>query len=189
MVWRPNVRRRNSRWTAGALRINDTYPSWGYSIKQGATTIWERWDGWTSEGGFEDPGMNSFNHYSLGAVGEWLYRYVAGIDVDPARPGYDHILIRPCPGGGATHVRATYDSIHGRIVSAWRVEDTAFSLHVIIPANTTATVLLPTATAAAVTERGAPLRDVEGVELLRVEDGRVVLMVGSGAYDFRCTMT
>jgi len=171
------------------LLLNETYPSWGYSIRQGATTIWERWDGWTAEGGFEDPGMNSFNHYSLGSVGEWLYRYVAGIDVDPARPGYDHILIRPCPGGGFTHARATYDSIRGRIVSAWRVEDGAFSLHVTIPANTTATVYLPTSNIAAVTEAGAPARGVEGVEALRVEAGRVVLVVGSGAYDFRCAMT
>ncbi len=171
------------------LLLNETYPSWGYSIRQGATTIWERWDGWTAEGGFEDPGMNSFNHYSLGSVGEWLYRYVAGIDVDPARPGYDHILIRPCPSGGVTHARATYDSIRGRIVSAWRVEDGAFSLHVTIPANTTATVYLPTSNIAAVTEAGAPLKDVEGVEALRVEAGRVVLAVGSGAYDFRCAMT
>ena len=65
---------------------NDTYPSWGYSIKQGATTIWERWDGWTAEKGFQDPGMNSFNHYSLGSVGEWLFESVAGIDLDPEIP-------------------------------------------------------------------------------------------------------
>jgi len=170
------------------LLLNETYPSWGYSIRQGATTIWERWDGWTAERGFEDPGMNSFNHYSLGSVGEWLYRYVAGIDVDPARPGYEHILIRPCPGGGLTYARAAYDSVRGRIVSARRVGDGVFSLYVTIPANTTATVFLPAANAVAIMEGDATLRDTEGVELLRVEDGRVVLVVGSGAYDFRCAI-
>ncbi len=170
------------------LLLNETYPSWGYSIRQGATTIWERWDGWTAERGFEDPGMNSFNHYSLGSVGEWLYRYVAGIDVDPARPGYEHILIRPCPGGGLTYARAAYDSVRGRIVSARRVGDGVFSLYVTIPANTTATVFLPAANAVAIMEGDATLRDTEGVELLRVELLRVVLVVGSGAYDFRCAI-
>ena len=78
------------------LLLNETYPSWGYTIKNGATTIWERWDGWTEENGFQTPDMNSFNHYSLGSVGEWLYRYVAGIDL--GAPGYGRILIRPRPG-------------------------------------------------------------------------------------------
>ena len=132
--------------------------------------------------------MNSFNHYSLGSVGEWLYRHVADIDVDPARPGYEHILIRPCPGGGLTYARAAYDSVRGRIVSARRVGDGVFSLYVTIPANTTATVFLPAANAVAIMEGDATLRDTEGVELLRVEDGRVVLVVGSGAYDFRCAI-
>ena len=77
--------------TAYKLLLNDTFPSWGYSIKQGATTIWERWDGFTTTKGFQDPGMNSFNHYSLGSVGQWLYQSVAGIDTDPDQPGYKHI--------------------------------------------------------------------------------------------------
>ncbi|MDP2982998.1 MAG: family 78 glycoside hydrolase catalytic domain [Candidatus Latescibacter sp.] len=101
------------------LLNNDTFPSWGYSIKQGATTIWERWDGWTEDKGFQDPGMNSFNHYSLGSVGEWLYSSVAGIDLDPEKPGFKHIIIRPVPGGGLTYARARYQSIHGLIQSSW----------------------------------------------------------------------
>ena len=82
-------------YTDVAYRLleNETYPSWGYTIKNGATTIWERWDGWTEENGFQSPNMNSFNHYSLGSVGEWLYRYVAGIDF--GAPGYGRIVIRP----------------------------------------------------------------------------------------------
>ncbi len=170
------------------LLLNETYPSWGYSIKHGATTIWERWDGWTAERGFEDPGMNSFNHYSLGAVGEWLYRYVAGIDTDPDYPGFARIVIRPHldPDNRLTWARAAYDSIRGPIESAWRIEDGAFMLRVAIPANTTATVYLPTSDVASVTEGGAPVRDAEGVGAVRVEDGHVVLSVASGAYDFRC---
>jgi len=125
------------------LLTNDTYPSWGYSIRQGATTIWERWDGWTDTKGFQDPGMNSFNHYSLGSVGEWMYKSVAGIDLDPAKPGYEHIIIHPVPGGGLTWARASLDSIHGRISSSWRVSGGEFGLDVAVPANTTATVYLP----------------------------------------------
>jgi len=129
---------------AYVLLENDTYPSWGYSIKHGATTIWERWDGWTEEHGFQDPGMNSFNHYSLGSVGEWIASTVAGIDLDPAEPGYKHIVIHPTPGGALTYAKASLDSIHGHIVSDWKIVDGRFELTVEIPANTTATVHVPT---------------------------------------------
>ena len=83
--------------------INQTsYPSWLFSVQNGATTIWERWDGWTRPAGFQDPGLNSFNHYSLGAVGEWMFDTIAGIAGDPQKPGYKGIVIRPQPGGGLT---------------------------------------------------------------------------------------
>src|SRR5262249_25155066 len=134
------------------LLTSDTYPSWGYTIRQGATTIWERWDGWTEEREFQTPGMNSFNHYSLGSVGQWLYATVAGIDVDPATPGFRRIMIHPQPGGGLTAARATYASICGPISSAWQSADGVFQLEVRIPANTTATVTLPAASRAGVTE-------------------------------------
>src|SRR5215204_868635 len=164
------------------LLNNETYPSWGYTIKQGATTIWERWDGWTGEGGFQSPNMNSFNHYSLGSVGEWLYRYVAGIDAET--PGFDRIFIRPRPGGSLTHARARYDSVRGRIESGWNISDGQFRLRVTIPANATATVHVPSAEAADVTEGGKPAEKAEGVELLRREDGATVFAVGSGEYEF-----
>ena len=124
------------------LLLNETFPSWGYSIRQGATTIWERWDGWTEEHGFQTPMMNSFNHYSLGSVGQWLYEYVAGIRLDPERPGYEHVLIAPEPGG-LEWARATYHSVRGPIRSGWRQADGRFQLDVDIPANVTATVVLP----------------------------------------------
>jgi alpha-L-rhamnosidase len=122
------------------LLLNETFPSWGYSIRHGATTIWERWDGWTEQHGFQTPMMNSFNHYSLGSVAQWLYEYVAGIR--PAKPGYEHVLIAPSPGP-LDWVRASYRSVRGPITSAWRQDGDTFRLDVEIPANVTATVVLP----------------------------------------------
>jgi alpha-L-rhamnosidase len=166
------------------LLHNDTYPSWGYTIRQGATTIWERWDGWTEERGFQSPNMNSFNHYSLGSVGEWLYRYVAGIDQDPQSSGYERIVIYPHPGGGLTSARAEYDSVRGRIASEWEIVDGVFRLRATVPANTTATVHVPARDSGAITESDHPLEQAEGVELLRLEDGEAVVAVGSGRYEF-----
>ena len=162
------------------LLNNETYPSWGYTIKNGATTIWERWDGWTEENGFQSPNMNSFNHYSLGSVGEWLYRYVAGIDL--GTPGYGSIVIRPWPGGSLTHARGEYDSVRGRISSSWKIEDDRFVLDVTIPPNTTATVHVPVADV--VSEGGRPVEEAEGVELLSADEGETVFSVGSGRYEF-----
>jgi len=164
------------------LLNNDTFPSWGYSIKHGATTIWERWDGWTEEKGFQDPGMNSFNHYAFGSVGEWLFGTAAGIDTDGA--GYKRIIIRPRPGGGLTYVKASYKSIHGKIVSDWKIEDGVFRLNVTIPANTTATVYVPADSAEQVTESGLPVMKAKQVRLLRMDDDTAVFAVGSGDYHF-----
>src|SRR5918994_1430295 len=168
-------------YTDVAYRLleNETYPSWGYTIKNGATTIWERWDGWTEENGFQSPNMNSFNHYSLGSVGEWLYRYVAGIDL--GSPGYGRILIRPRPGGGLTHARGEYDSVRGRISSSWKIEGDRFTLEVLVPPNTTATVHVPCAD---VSEGGGSVAEADGVEMLRAGEGETVLSVGSGRYEF-----
>jgi len=170
------------------LLLNDTFPSWGYSIKHGATTIWERWDGWTAERGFQDPGMNSFNHYSLGSVGEWLYRYVAGIDTDPEQPGFQHIIIRPRPGGELTSAKAAYRSVHGVIESAWQIDDGTFRLRVTTPANTTATVYLPTRDTAVIMEGDQPIASAVGVTIERMEDTHAVLTIGSGVYDFVVTL-
>jgi alpha-L-rhamnosidase len=162
------------------LLLNESYPSWGYTIKNGATTIWERWDGWTEEKGFQSPNMNSFNHYSLGSVGEWLYRYVAGIDL--GSPGYGRVVIRPRPGGGLTHARGEFHSVRGRISSSWKIEDGLFSLEVLIPPNTSATVHVPSKDG--VSEGGRPVGEAGDVELLRAEEGETVLSVGSGRYEF-----
>ena len=126
------------------LLNQDTFPSWLYPVTQGATTIWERWDSYHHERGFQDVRMNSFNHYAYGAIGAWLYQTVAGIEIDPENPGYKHILIAPKPGGGLTYSKATFDCVYGTIESAWEIDDAGvFTLNVTIPANTKATVTLP----------------------------------------------
>src|ERR687894_2929808 len=163
---------------------NETYPSWGYTIRNGATTIWERWDGWTEAKGFQSPNMNSFNHYSLGSVGEWLYRHVAGIDLDPQTAGYGHIIVRPYPGGGLTHARGEYDSVRGKIVSAWSIEGDQFNLGITIPPNTTATVHVPVTGTAGISESDNAVEHAEGVKILSMDEGEVVLAVGSGDYEF-----
>ncbi len=167
------------------LLLNETYPSWLYSVTQGATTIWERWDGWRHDRGFQDPSMNSLNHYAYGAVGAWMYEDIAGIDVDPERPGYKHIIIRPRPGGGLTHAQGELDSMYGLIRCDWRIAGDHLVLNVQIPVNTTATVHVPAETAEEVTEGGVPTTQARGVAFQRVEDGAAVFEVGSGEYSFR----
>jgi len=125
------------------LLFQKQWPSWLYAVTQGATTIWERWDGWTHDKGFQDVGMNSFNHYAYGAIGAWLYAVVAGLQIEPAQPGYKHILIQPQPGGGLTQARATLQTMYGVAESRWRLTGGEFTLDVTVPPNTTATVRLP----------------------------------------------
>jgi len=161
---------------------NTTYPSWGCAVRNGATTIWERWDSYTKQKGFGDARMNSFNQYALGSVGEWMFRYMAGIDAGAA--GYETVRIRPRPGGGITYCKAHYDSIRGRIASHWAVEGGRLVMDVTIPANTKATVRVPTAAADSVRESGKPAGQSEGVRLLRKEKKAAVFEVGSGRYRF-----
>ena len=158
--------------------MNETYPSWLFQVKLGATTMWERWDGWTPEKGFQDAGMNSFNHYAFGSVGEWIYGTAAGIGSDG--PGFRKIIIRPQPGPGLDWVNARYDSINGRIVSEWRIEGDRLTLRVQIPPNTTAKVYVPTPDAESVTEGGKSAAQAEGVKRLAGEEGAAVFEIGSG---------
>jgi alpha-L-rhamnosidase len=177
--------------TAYALLNQKTCPSWLYPITQGATTMWERWDGWTRETGFNDAGMDSYNHYAYGAVGAWMYAAIAGIDLDPERPGFQHIIIRPhpLPTGGMTHARAALDSLYGRIESAWRIEGEQFHLKVTIPPNTTATVRLPAGNVESITEAGQPISKSEGVRIDGIDGAVVILDVVAGRYAFRSSIT
>jgi alpha-L-rhamnosidase len=124
--------------------MQKTFPSWLFPVTHGATTMWERWDGWTPDKGFNDAGMNSYNHYAYGAVGAWMYSTVAGIDLDPVKPAYKHVILRPTPGDGLTHARAKFESVYGPIECGWRVEGDQLKVEVAVPANTTATLHLPT---------------------------------------------
>ncbi len=173
--------------TAYELLNQESYPSWLYPVKKGATTIWERWDGIKPDGSFQDAGMNSFNHYAYGAIGEWLYRTVAGIEVDPAAPGYQHTLFQPQPGGGLTHVKATLQSPYGLVESAWELTDNDFRLHVVVPPNARGTVRLPAGQLDQVTEGDQPLDGVDGIGNVTVEDGVATIEVGAGSYDFVTT--
>ena len=172
------------------------YPSWGYEVINGANSVWERWDSYTKEYGFngasgtQNAGMNSFSHYAFGAVMEWAYRYLAGIDTEGA--GYRKIVIRPVPPsqggspqGEAIHwVEAHYDSINGRIESSWKIEDGVFELNVSIPANTSATIYLPDASEDRVSESGIPLSKAQGIVAVAADGSDLKVEVGSGAYRF-----
>ena len=163
------------------------YPSWLYPVTQGATTIWERWDGQKPDGSFQDVGMNSFNHYAYGAIGEWLYRHVAGLDIDPEMPGYKHILLSPHPGGGLTNADAQFTSLYGKVKSAWKIEGNEFVYDVTVPANTTATVTLPWAKADQLTVNAQAMAGAIK-ESLKQSDQGISVNVGSGSYQFRYAM-
>ncbi len=181
-----------------AVRLLQTreFPSWGYEIEQGATTIWERWDSYTKEDGFgrHNAAMNSFSHYAFGAVCEWMFSRLAGIET--AGPGFKEILIRPAPpspGSNPDHepidwVEARYDSIRGPIAVSWKRGAEAFDCEVTIPCNTKALVVLPTTKAGGITESGKPTAEAEGVVLLPAKSGTAMLAVGSGTYRFRCPL-
>jgi len=156
------------------LLLQDTFPSWLYPVKHGATTIWERWNGWGDEDGFFDPAMNSFNHYSLGSVGEWLFRHVAGIELDPEASGFREFLLRPFSGIGLDWVRASYATMHGEISSEWRRRGRGFDWRIRVPGNTRATVWIPSTP-------GGPL-ETDGLELLRREPGFAVCQAVAGEY-------
>jgi alpha-L-rhamnosidase len=162
-----------------------TVPSWGYMIEQGATTVWERWDGYVEGRGMQDPGMNSFNHWAFGSVGEWVWRNVVGINPDPERPGYRHVIIRPRPCDSFTWARGTYRSIRGPITVDWRIENGRIRLKTVVPPNATATVHVPTSSPSEVRESGQAVSEVLGVEgVSNGEDGYAAYEIDSGHYVF-----
>ncbi len=171
------------------LLLNETFPSWGYSIKQGATTIWERWDGWTDTKGFQDAGMNSFNHYAFGCIGEWMYSGVAGIDLDSDIPGYKRFVVQPRVGHGITWAKASLESVYGRIAVHWKAENGRFTLDLTVPANAGAIVKLPNMSREAILEGGKPIEDGSGIWMVRSPDGPLLeIVVGGGDYRFECPL-
>jgi alpha-L-rhamnosidase len=162
------------------LLLQESYPSWLYPVRMGATTIWERWDGMKPDKSFQDKGMNSFNHYAYGAIGEWMYRRMAGIDNDPSFPGYKHFYLRPVPTARIDHSHAAYESPYGTIISDWKLEPDGYSYHFKIPANTSATLTLTHKDGAALLMNNKPM---EASSFKRQGD-KITMELGSGEYQF-----
>ncbi len=166
------------------LLLQETYPSWLYPVKMGATTIWERWDGQKPDSSFQTPGMNSFNHYSYGAIGDWMYRVVAGLDTDESGAGYKHIVIEPHPGKGLTHAAADLDTYYGHAAAGWKLDNGILTVTVQIPANTTADIYLPVADDNQLLESGQSISNMTDIKKGEINKERMALQVGSGKYSF-----
>jgi alpha-L-rhamnosidase len=166
------------------LLEQESAPSWRYMVDHGATTIWERWDGWTAEHGFQSPWMNSFNHYALGSVGEWLYRFVLGIDQEPGTAGFGQLLLRPQPGGRLAWARGSYRSVRGLVGTSWKRADGQFTFRAEIPPNVTATVHIPS-------DNAIRVHDADGNPPLSIRSfpgapdvQEATFQVGSGIHEF-----
>ncbi|MBB4080681.1 alpha-L-rhamnosidase [Lewinella aquimaris] len=160
------------------------YPSWLYPVTRGATTIWERWDGIKPDSTFQAITMNSFNHYAYGAVGDWLYRTVAGLDTDASEPGYRRLKLRPRPGGSLTDATAELLTPYGPAASGWQLSDAGLTVNITVPPNTTAELVLPDATAERVELDGELLTGGNGVHEVQQTDKNVTVLLGSGSYRF-----
>jgi alpha-L-rhamnosidase len=166
------------------IATQKTYPGWGYMVDQGATTVWELWNGNTA-----DPAMNSGNHVmQIGDLAVWMYEYLAGIRTDPDKPGFRHSIIRPYPAGDLTFVTGTHKTMYGALNSSWKRGQGQFTLDVTVPANTTATVWVPAKDASAVTESGKKAADMKAVKFVRSEAGNAVFEVESGSYSFKSSV-
>ncbi|MEO9322933.1 family 78 glycoside hydrolase catalytic domain [Nocardioides sp. C4-1] len=173
------IDREDLAWT---LLMRKDYPSWGYEVENGATTMWERWNSIMPDGSFGDVTMNSFNHYAYGAVGDWMYQNIGAIKA--LEPGYEKIRVAPQPGGGVTSGKGSLQSVYGPIATDWSLDGDDLSLAVDVPVGTTADVVLPADNTYSVLEGGAFLDGVDGVQSV-VDDGdTVTVTVGSGSYDF-----
>jgi len=164
---------------------NDKYPSWLYAVDQGATTIWERLNGYTIENGFGgNNSMNSFNHYSFGAIGQWMMAYSLGIQRD--EPGFQRFVLQPEPDptGQMTWAKGYYDSDYGRISSSWKTDGANFTYNAAVPANTTATLYLPASSVKTITESGKPVTNIMGIKFVKFEKGKAVYQLKSGNYSF-----
>jgi alpha-L-rhamnosidase len=166
------------------LLLQETYPSWLYPVKMGATTIWERWDGQKPDSSFQTPGMNSFNHYAYGAIGDWMYRNIAGLDTYDDGVGYKKIKIRPHPGGNLAYAQASLETGYGKLAVRWKITGGTFLMDAEIPANTIASIYLPATNAESILENGKPVADLKEITVLRKEGNWVILQTGSGSYHF-----
>jgi alpha-L-rhamnosidase len=166
------------------LLLQETYPSWLYPVKMGATTIWERWDGIKKrDSSFQNVMMNSFNHYAYGAVGDWMYRVMAGLSEDA--PGYKKIKIMPHIGTGITSAKADLETYYGKASSAWQVQNNELVLSVEVPANTSASIFIPATNVEAITEGGNKLSESKELKIAGREGEYIRVEAGSGKYVFK----
>ena len=170
------------------LLLQESHPSWLYPINKGATTFWERWDGIKPDGTFQDVKANSFNHYAYGAIGDWLYRVVAGIEIDEEKPGYKNFIIQPQPNDTLSYAKASYESMYGKIKSEWKWEQKEFELNIEIPPNTTASVKLPFLNDDNIEEVFELLKKESDDVDIQVVGNKLFIKVGSGKYRFAYAM-
>jgi alpha-L-rhamnosidase len=168
---------------AYTLLLQETYPSWLYPVTKGATTIWERWDGIRTNGDFQAVTMNSFNHYAYGAIGDWMYRVMVGLDNEDGSVGYKKIRIKPHVGGGFTNAAANYETPYGKLSSGWKIEGGKLVLTADIPVNATATIYIPVQDAD-VMESGQPVALSKNIQVVGKEKNYLMVKVGSGKYEF-----
>ena len=168
------------------LLFNETYPSWFYSINQGATTIWERWNSYSKEEGFNPMNMNSLNHYAYGAIGEWMYERIAGIA--PIEAGYKTIRIAPAPKKPLLSASASLNTPYGKVVSSWEIKGNTFHLHVVVPPNTTAKVTVVANTEKELGLNGKTFEDNNQVKLIDTNAAGFELLVQPGDYKFTSTL-
>lgn len=164
------------------LLLQETFPSWLYPVKMGATTIWERWNGIRTDSTFEPASMNSFNHYAYGAIGDWMYRRMVGIDNSDGHIGYKHATIKPYLGAGFTHARGELQTYYGKISNGWKIEGDRLNMEAEIPVNTTAIINFPSTKNVMV--NGKRAEEVTGLKFLSTENGYSVFSAGSGKYVF-----
>ncbi|MBS0010267.1 MAG: family 78 glycoside hydrolase catalytic domain [Bacteroidales bacterium] len=164
------------------LLLQDTYPSWLYPVKKGATTIWERWNGIKPDGSFQYASMNSFNHYAYGAIGDWMYKVIAGINNE--KPGYREFSVYPRPGGQITSASGELSTYYGVIKSEWEIKNDNFIFDIRVPVNTSAKIYLPSSSVDNITEGGKKITEVETVDIVEESGEYVLLILGSGRYSF-----
>jgi alpha-L-rhamnosidase len=171
--------------TALKLLLQENYPGWLYSVSKGATTIWEHWDSIKLDGSFWSDDMNSFNHYAYGAIGDWMYRKIAGLDMDVSTPAFKQIHIEPMFGmNKLSYAKTAHSSMYGRIESGWRVQGDQIEVNVLVPGNTTAEVVLLGASMKSLREGGKELATSIGIQSVSDSDQGVRIKIGSGAYTF-----
>ncbi|MDR0791744.1 MAG: glycoside hydrolase family 78 protein [Chitinophagaceae bacterium] len=166
------------------LLFRKIYPSWLYPVTMGATTIWERWDGMKPDSTFQTPGMNSFNHYAYGAIGDYMYRQVVGLDTYEDGVGYKHIKVQPHIGKGFSYAKAALQTYYGEASGSWKIDGSALTMDIVVPANTKASIFIPGGNANDIKENGKSIGNISELKVIGNRHGYTELEAGSGTYHF-----